>query len=256
MVIGYHRFLSHKSFKLSKWFQYMIITAGLPAGTPIQWAGNHRAHHLHSDRDLDPHSPVVRGFWHAHNGWYYNINKPFLCFLFALAGPIRFVIDAYGRPRTNQEYNHLAEDISNDKYYAFISKPLPYMLIVGLHLLIPFGFAFSMWSWTGFFALWLTLVIIFNLGDGIDSIAHLLGEQPYKMGDEARNNWWFALFTFGDGWHADHHAFPGSAKLGFEKGRIDISWHIIKILAFFGIASKIQRISPEKVRRKLKSTNQ
>ena len=69
ICIGYHRVLSHRSAVLSKGLERLFVTLGLPAGTPIQWAGNHRFHHAHADQPDDPHSPRD-GFWHAHNGWY------------------------------------------------------------------------------------------------------------------------------------------------------------------------------------------
>lgn len=255
VVVGYHRFLAHKSFTLNKWFQYLIITAGLPAGTPVQWTGNHRFHHMNADQEHDPHSPKYGGFWHAHNGWYYGLKSPFLCLLFALAGPIRMIIDGVARPRTNQQYNYLAKDILDDKYYAFISKPAPFFILVSIHFILPFSLVFYLWGWIGFFSLWLTLVAIYNLGDAIDSISHLMGENPYITEEGSRNNWLLAILTFGDGWHADHHAFPGSARVGFKKGRIDISWYIIKGLSALGIATNIQNVKDETVIKKLKYGN-
>jgi fatty-acid desaturase len=253
IVIGYHRCLSHRSLKLKKWFERLVITAGLPAGTPIQWAGNHRYHHAHTDEETDPHSPVISGFWYAHNGWYINSKNPLVCFLYALAGPFRFIIDSWNRPMTNQQYNYLAQDVSSDPYYNFISRPLPYMIAMWLHLIIAFGTAYYFWGLTGLLSLWFTLLLIFNFGDAIDSITHMYGEQPYKKKDHARNNWFIAIMTLGDGWHADHHQFPGSAKLGFAKGRLDISWQIILFLKFLGIAYDTNVTTPETVIRQLKN---
>lgn len=66
--LGYHRLLSHRSLRVPKWLERTLVILGLPAGTPIQWAGNHRYHHAHTDTELDPHSPVHQGFWYAHVG--------------------------------------------------------------------------------------------------------------------------------------------------------------------------------------------
>ncbi len=253
IVIGYHRCLSHRSLKLKKWFERLLIFAGLPAGTPIQWVGNHRYHHLHTDEELDPHSPIIDGFWYAHNGWYINTKNAFLCFLYAICGPVRFIIDAWNRPRTNQQYNYLANDVRNDKYYVFISKPIPYFIAMFIHLITAFGIAFQVWGIVGLLYLWFTLILIFNFGDAIDSISHLFGHQPYIKKDMARNNKWIAIMTLGDGWHADHHQFPNSAKLGLQKGRIDIAWYIISILKFLGIAYDVQVVNENIIQGKLKS---
>ena len=43
--LGYHRVLTHKSAELPKALEYTLVLLGLPAGTPVQWVGNHRAHH-------------------------------------------------------------------------------------------------------------------------------------------------------------------------------------------------------------------
>ncbi len=97
ICIGYHRVLSHRSAVLAKWLERTLVTLGLPAGTPIQWAGNHRFHHAHADQPGDPHSPRD-GFWHAHNGWYIGRKDALTCVLYALAGPLRILFDGVAPP--------------------------------------------------------------------------------------------------------------------------------------------------------------
>jgi fatty-acid desaturase len=252
VVIGYHRLLSHRSLKMKKWFEYTIITLGLPAGTPVQWAGNHRYHHAHTEEDTDPHSPVISGFWYAHTGWYINSSNPVLCFLYAIAGPFRILIDSWHRPRTNQQFNYLAQDVAANSYYNFISKPVPYMIAMWVNLIIFFLPVYYFWNVGGLIALWFVLILIYNFGDAIDSISHLYGEQPYKKKDQARNGWFMAIVTLGDGWHADHHQFPGSARVGFKKGQFDISWWIIKLLTFLKIAYDVKVTSLDSIKRQLK----
>src|SRR4051812_47301638 len=92
MCLGYHRGLSHRSVVLPRGLERILITLGLPAGTPVQWAGNHRFHHAHADRPADPHSPLD-GFWHAHNGWYTGRKDAPTCILYGLAGPLRVLFD-------------------------------------------------------------------------------------------------------------------------------------------------------------------
>ena len=102
ICIGYHRVLSHRSAALSKGLERLFVTLGLPAGTPIQWAGNHRFHHAHADQPDDPHSPRD-GFWHAHNGWYIGRKDALVCLLVrarrALCGSCS---TACTGPRSNQ----------------------------------------------------------------------------------------------------------------------------------------------------------
>ena len=130
--VGLHRMLSHRAFVLPKWLAYPIITLSIPAGTPIQWAGNHRFHHANTDVPTDPHSPNISGFWYAHVGWYIGTANPVLCILYSLAGPLRILFDSIWRPRTNQQYIYLSKDVARDPYYTWLSKPIPYMLMMWL----------------------------------------------------------------------------------------------------------------------------
>jgi fatty-acid desaturase len=251
--IAYHRCLTHRSFDLWLPLKYLFVTLGLPAGTPIQWIGNHRFHHQHADHPNDPHSPVQRGFWHAHVGWYIGTDNPFICFLYSIAGPLRTIFDGWNRPRSNLHYNHLAADLSSDVYFDFISKPLPFMLACWLHTALFFSIAFLLWGWIGFALLWTTLVGIYNLGEAIDSIAHLYGSRPYSADHFARNNRLLGVFTLGEGWHANHHVFPDSAKHGLLPGQFDMAWLMIRLLETFGLARNPMVPSNETIALKVKS---
>ena len=151
------------------------MTIGLPAGTPVQWAGNHRYHHRHTDTELDPHSPVHQGFWYAHVGWYIGSRSVLLSVMYALAGPARMLIDAWMRPRTNQEHNGLAPDVAADGWYAWLSRPWPYAIAMHLHAAIPLVVAWRIWGAAGIAGVWIVLVALYNLGDAIDSVSHLYG---------------------------------------------------------------------------------
>ncbi len=243
--LGYHRMLSHGAFKLPKWLSYSIITLGLPAGTPVQWAGNHRSHHAHTDKPGDPHSPVISGFWYAHVGWYLGTINPLICLLYCLAGPLRTIFDSFWRPRTNQQYNALAKDIAKDPYYSWISKPTPYMVAMWLHVEITFGIAYLLAGLSGILTMWLLIAFVYNTCDAVDSIAHMYGDKlPYQK-SEARNNPILSWITLGSAWHANHHAFPKSAKHGFLKGQIDLAWMIIRLLEKANISRDVSVCHPE-----------
>src|SRR5687768_6714457 len=67
----YHRYFSHRSFKTSRAFQFVMAVWGLTCVQkgPLWWAANHRHHHKHSDQHGDVHSPGLQGFIWAHMGW-------------------------------------------------------------------------------------------------------------------------------------------------------------------------------------------
>jgi len=247
----YHRALSHRALMLPKWLERGAVTLGLPAGTPIQWAGNHRFHHGHTDVPGDPHSPKLDGFWFAHVGWYIQSHNPVACFLYAIAGPVRSLFDAYHRPRTNREHDHLAAEIAADPYYRLISRPGPYFILVLLHAAFFFGIAFLLWGWLGVALLWLTLVIVYNLGDAIDSVAHIFGHRPYGSPHLARNHWFLGILTLGEGWHANHHEFPQSARHGLLPGQPDWTWGLIRVLQRIGLATQVKVPSSEEIRERL-----
>ena len=249
--LAYHRCLSHHSFEFNRILERALVTLGLPAGTPIQWVGNHRFHHRHTDQTNDPHSPVQDGFWFAHVGWYIGTNNPFICFLYSIAAPLRTIFDGWNRPRTNQQHNHLAADIAADHYYNFISRPLPFMLACWLHVAVSFGFAYFVWGIYGIILLWLTLAVIYNLGDAIDSIAHLYGTRPFTATHFARNNKILGYLTLGEGWHANHHVFPSSAKHGLLRNQFDAAWQMIRFFEWLNLISQVRTPTAEQIQLKL-----
>jgi len=246
--LAYHRALSHRSLKLPKWLERTLVTIGLPAGTPVQWVANHRYHHAHADTDLDPHSPLRQGFWYAHVGWYLRSRNIPLCVLYAMAGPVRMLVDAWMRPRTNLDRNELANDVASDEWYAFLGRPTPYCVAMHLHAAIPLAIAYWWWSAWGIVGFWFTLVILYNLGDAIDSAAHLYGSRLPSQRDASRNNWWLGVLTLGEGWHANHHRFPGCARHGLSSGQFDWTWQVIRALRALGLATGIRITTNREVR--------
>jgi stearoyl-CoA desaturase (delta-9 desaturase) len=241
--IVYHRILVHRSAEMIRPLKYFFTLLALPAGTPIQWVGNHRYHHNFTDVIGDPHSPVVDGFWYSHCGWYIGTKNPFLCFLYSLAGPLRTIYDSYNRPRSNQQFNYLAKDISKDSFMLFISKPIPYMLILITELALNFAFVFYFWKIKGIIFLWLTMVMVYNIGDSVDSFGHLFGKKNMDGKNSSRNNLVLGVLAFGDGWHANHHKFPWSAKHGIGKAQPDLSWIILKIFRSLKLVKNLKTIN-------------
>lgn len=238
--LGYHRVLSHRSLSLPKWLERAFVVLGLPAGTPIQWAGNHRFHHRHADTLLDPHSPLHRGFWFAHVGWYLGSRNVLLCALYSLAGPARMLVDAWLRPRTNQQYNALAADVAADPFYRWISRPAPYAVALHLHAAVPLFLAWLAWGWSGIVGIWITLVAFYNMGDAIDSVSHMCGSKLPGQRDVSRNSVLMGILIMGEGWHANHHRYPWSAEHGLGPRQFDATWQIIRLLRALGLARNIR----------------
>jgi len=238
--LAYHRLLAHRSLRLPVFLERAFVTLGLPAGTPVQWVGTHRVHHKVADTDEDPHSPLFGGFLHAHVGWYLETDNRLACIAYCFAGPFRLLFDAWHRPRTNQRYISSAKDISNDSYYALLSRPHVYGALMLLHFLVPVSIVVLLSGPPGFLYFWGFLIFIYNTADGVDSVAHLWGKKNPGTNTNARDVPLLGILSLGDGWHSSHHQFPYSAQHGLKKGQIDVVWQIIKVLRKLGIASEIR----------------
>jgi stearoyl-CoA desaturase (delta-9 desaturase) len=213
ITVGYHRMLTHRSFQSPKWLEYLAMTVGCLAleGGPIAWVAAHRLHHKESDKDLDPHNINV-GFWHAHMGWIFKRDVAF-------------------EEKTKQLF---APDLLKDAYYRFLDR-YPYVpsVVLGVALLALGGWSAFLW---GFCA---RVVFTFHVTWFVNSAAHLWGYRHWPE-EQATNNWWVALLSFGEGWHNAHHAHPTSARHGLRTWELDVSWIFIWTLSKLGLAKKIR----------------
>lgn len=216
----YHRYFSHRTFRTSRAMQlvFAILGASCAQRGPLWWAAHHRHHHRHADDDQDLHSPARHGFWWSHMGWFLT--------------PRAFATDMARVPdlRRYRELRWL------DRFDAAVPISLAllcYALGAALERLAP-GLGTSgpqMLVW-GFF---ISTVALFHATVTINSLAHRYGKRRYDTADDSRNNAWLALLTFGEGWHNNHHFYPGSARQGFRAREIDLTWYGLRLLAATGL---------------------
>ena len=95
------------------------------------------------------------------------------------------------------------------------------------------------------------MLVLHHATYSINSLCHFFGRQRFKTGDESRNLWWLSVFTFGESWHNNHHAFPTSARHGLGRLQFDPSAWVIWALEKTGLAWDVVRISPERQAAKL-----
>ncbi len=202
--MGYHRLLTHGSYKTSRAVKYFLTVCGTLAleGGPIAWVATHRIHHRFSDRDGDPHTPRDGRLW-AHLVW-------------MLVGNVTHCDDAAA-----QRY---APDLIHDPFMVWIDRYFWIPLAVsGVVLLAIGGLPFLLWGLffrvtAGQHATWL-----------VNSATHYWGRRRFETRDDSRNTWWVALVTFGEGWHNNHHAHPTSARHGLAWYELDMTWMLIWI---------------------------
>ncbi|MDH3772494.1 MAG: acyl-CoA desaturase, partial [Nitrospirota bacterium] len=70
ITVGYHRLITHRSFKCPDWVRFAFLIAGGMAleNSALRWAGDHIRHHARCDQPEDPYNATL-GFWHSHCGW-------------------------------------------------------------------------------------------------------------------------------------------------------------------------------------------
>ena len=229
----YHRYFSHKAFKTSRAAQFVFALLGSTCVQrgPLWWAAHHRDHHRHSDTERDPHSPLQHGFLWSHLGWFLT-TRAF---------------------RTNDEVIPDLRRCAELRWLDRFDIVMPILLAVGLFFLGRWlesahpelhtsGAQLLIW---GFFV---STVVLFHATVTINSLAHRFGTRRFETGDNSRNNWFLALITFGEGWHNNHHHFPGSARQGFRWWEIDLTYYVLRGLAAVGLVWDLKPV-PAKLRR-------
>jgi len=213
--IGYHRLLTHRSYRTPKWVEYVLTICGTLAleGGPMFWVAVHRLHHQNTDQESDPHSPRDGGLW-AHMGW---------------------IMTGQAMHSGSAELLPYVPDLRKDKFQVWISRWhwIP-ITTLGLILLFVGGWQFVMWG------IFLRTVIGLHTTWLVNSATHMWGSQRFPTGDASRNNFWVAMLTFGEGWHNNHHAHPQSARHGLAWYELDLSWYGISALRALGLARDIK----------------
>ncbi|KAL5705413.1 hypothetical protein ACHQM5_023718 [Ranunculus cassubicifolius] len=82
-------------------------------------------------------------------------------------------------------------------------------------------------------------VYVYHITFAINSVCHIWGHKAWNTGDSSKNNWPLSLLSFGESWHNNHHAFEYSARHGLEWWQIDLTWYVIKLLEFVGLATDV-----------------
>lgn len=223
----YHRYFSHRTFRTSRavQFAFAVLGAASVQRGPLWWAAHHRNHHRHTDTALDPHSPAVHGFLWSHAGWFLT-RSGFRTDWSRIPDLAR-----YPELRWLDRFDTLVPVALAAGLYAlgaWLESAAPQLRTSGPQLLV----------W-GFF---ISTVVLFHATVTINSLAHRFGSRRFDTGDESRNNLWLALLTFGEGWHNNHHFFPGSARQGFRWWEVDLSWYGLRVLAALGLVRDLKPV--------------
>jgi stearoyl-CoA desaturase (delta-9 desaturase) len=233
VTVGFHRHLTHGSFKATRPLRLALAVAGSLAvhGPPIKWVADHRRHHAFADREGDPHSPwrygsgvraLAKGLYYAHCGWFFD------------------------KEVTNKA--RFAPDLLADRGVRIVDRL--FLPLFAVSLLLPAligGLVTGTWlgALTGFF--WAGLVrmaLLHHVTWSVNSICHVVGERPFNSKDKATNFWPLAILSFGESWHNSHHADPTGARHGVLRGQLDPGARLIRIFEKLGWASDVRWPDP------------
>lgn len=224
ITAGYHRLLSHQSYQAAWPIRLILLlfSAGAFQGSALEWCSDHRNHHRYTDTDKDPYS-IQQGFWHAHMGWLFRLD------------------------RNGYDFSNVA-DLQSDKLIALQDK---YYLIIAIFM----GFVLPM----GIAALWgdpiggliiagaLRMTLNHHFTFAINSVAHTFGMRNYSDEQSARDNWLAALITYGEGYHNFHHQFPIDYRNGIRIYHFDPTKWLIKFLSWFNLTYDLKQVSSHRI---------
>lgn len=219
ITLGFHRYLTHKAFKLRQPAHFLFSLFGTLAlqGGPISWVATHKLHHAQSDQPRDPHTPRQGVLW-SHLLWNFYYHPELI---------------------TEEHFKRFAPELYTDKTVVFLERNFFVLnVFVALAMLatgwaiggLDLGLSFLVW---GFF---LRVVVVWHVTWLVNSACHIFGYQNYSVSDTSQNCWWVAMTSFGEGWHNNHHADQRAARNGHRWFEIDITYILLKSLYYMGQA--------------------
>jgi stearoyl-CoA desaturase (delta-9 desaturase) len=212
VTAGYHRYFSHRSFKLNRGWQFAMACLAQTSGQKgvLWWAAHHRDHHLMSDRKEDLHSPVHEGFWWSHLGW--------------------ILSDEYNEydPKRIADFSRYAELNWLDTFHLVPT------VVYGAAVFFLGGWSAFVWGFV------VSTVLLYHGTFLINSLSHIWGTRRFATPDESRNNFVLAVMTMGEGWHNNHHHYMSSARQGIRWWELDLTYYLLRMLSWVGVARDLR----------------
>ena len=223
----YHRYFSHRAFESSRPLRFLFAVLGCTAGQrgPLWWASHHRQHHIHSDTELDPHSPQTDTFWFSHVLWF--LTRDAFSIRWGQIGDLRKIRELVWLERVDW---------------------LPLVAFAALCFFLGewAAAAYPEWQTSGWQALvwgfFISTTVLYHATYTINSLAHRFGKRRFDTPDHSRNNALLAVLTLGEGWHNNHHRFPGAARQGFYWWEIDLSYLGLRLLRRLGLVWNLRPV--------------
>ena len=212
--LGMHRLFIHRAWRAPRWLEYLFVHFGvlIGLGGPMGMIATH------DTRDWAQRQQRCHSYFSHDEVWYRDLWWQLFC-----------SIDLRRPPTIEPE-----PEIARDRVHAFMERT--WMLQQ-----LPWAIAFYLlggWGWV-FWGI-CSRVSISILGHWlIGYFAHNRGDRDWHVEGAAAQGYnvpFAALLTMGESWHNNHHAFPGSARLGLTRGQWDPGWWVLRLLERLGLA--------------------
>lgn len=204
IVVTFHRQFTHNSYKTHPLITKILSILGCFAGTgsPMAWVAIHINHHLKSDKPSDPHSPLYKGIK-----------------IFALN--YEHEVDSTTKWRMRKLVTDPFQQFLHRYYFSIIIAWSLFLYIIGGFYLMIF--------------LHLAPALITGLmSNVVNYVGHkpnwLGGYRSYNLNDQSSNNWLWAIPSWGETWHNNHHRYPRNYTTQYKWWELDISGLIIKLI--------------------------
>lgn len=216
--VGLHRLLIHRSFECPLWLERLLVHLG----TVVGMGGPFRILYMHDIRDwAQRHDRCHAVFTHQNTVW--------RDFLWQIHGEIRL---------DHPPKFEIESRVANDRFYQFMERTwmwqqLPWAIL----LFTSGGWAFVVWGISA-------RVTISLLGHWmVGYLAHNTGARDWHLSGHAVQGYnvpFLSLLTMGESWHNNHHAFPGSARLGITAWQLDPGWWALSLLRSLGLVWNVK----------------
>lgn len=215
--VGMHRLLIHRAFKTHIWIENILVYLGVLVGM----AGPYGMIRLHDFRDWGQRQTACHDFFAHRSGFWKDAWWQLHC-------AIKLDIE----PKFELE-----ERLKRDRFYRLVELTWMWQQVpLGLLLFALGGIGYVVWGIccrvsVSLIGHWL---IGYYAHQPKAQVLHIEGGcvQGYNLPK-------FGFVTFGEAFHENHHAFPGSAKLGIMPGQVDPGWWLVRTLQMFGLARDV-----------------